>query len=104
MAGVACESQRSQRGDGFLMYYHVTPTANVPRIMSEGLIPQRGPRSKRMADHGIFLFEDMETMEDALSNWLGDEFEEDEPLTLLGVELPPDAKNRTDDSADYEIV
>ena len=73
------------------MYYHVTPTANVPRIMSEGLIPQRGPRSKRMADHGIFLFEDMETMEDALSNWLGDEFEEDEPLTLLGVELPPNA-------------
>ncbi len=74
------------------MYYHVTPTENVPRIMSEGLTPQRGPRSKQMADHGIFLFKTMEDMEDALANWLGDEFEEDEPLTLLGVELPSDAE------------
>jgi hypothetical protein len=73
------------------MYYHVTPTKNVPSIMSEGLKPQQGSRSERMTDHGIFLFKDMEDMEDALVNWLGDEFEEDESLTLLGVELPLDA-------------
>ena len=25
------------------VYYHVTPTCNVPRIMREGLLPRRGP-------------------------------------------------------------
>jgi hypothetical protein len=75
------------------MYYHVTPTENVPLIMSEGLIPQQGPRSQRMgADSGIFLFKNMGDVDNALMNWLGDEYEEDEPLTLLGVELPPDAE------------
>jgi len=86
------------------MYYHVTPTENVSQIMAEGLVPQRGPRSVQLeSGDGIYLFKTMEDVENALMNWLGDELEHDS-LTLLGVELPPDAKNRTDDSADYEIV
>lgn len=87
------------------MYYHVTPTDNVPSIMSGGLIPQRGPLAKQMeADEGIYLFKTMENVENALSNWLATEFAEDDvPLTLLGVELPPDATTAPT-TADYEIV
>lgn len=92
------------------MYYHVTPTENVSRIMSEGLTPQRGPRASQMeSEDGIYLFKTMEGVDNALSNWLGEEFEEDDvPLTLLGVELPSDAQKRLnergDDNSSYEIV
>lgn len=92
------------------MFYHVTPTENVSRIMSEGLVPQRGPRSVQLeSEDGIYLFKTMEGVENALSNWLGEEFEEDDvSLTLLGVELPPEAQRRLneqgDDHASYEVV
>jgi len=85
------------------MYYHVTPTENVPQIMAEGLVPQRGPRSVQLeSGDGIYLFKTMEGVENALMNWLGDELEHDS-LTLLGVELPPDAKTAPT-TADYEVV
>jgi fatty acid/phospholipid biosynthesis enzyme len=58
-------------------------------------------------EDGIYLFKTMEGVENALSNWLGEEFEDDS-LTLLGVELPPEAQKRLneqgDDHASYEIV
>jgi hypothetical protein len=91
------------------MFYHVTPTDNVPRIMAEGLVPQRGPRSVQMeSEDGIYLFKTMEGVENALSNWLGEEFGENIPLTLLGVQVPPEAQKRLneqgDDHASYEVV
>ena|SRR5208337_3333966 len=90
------------------IFYHVTLTENVSQIMAEGLVPQRGPRSVQMeSEDGIYLFKTMEGVENALMNWLGDEFEHDS-LTLLGVELPPEAQKRLneqgDDHASYEIV
>lgn len=87
------------------MFYHVTPTENVSSIMSEGLVPQRGPLAKQMeAGNGIYLFKTMEDVDNALSNWLGEAYEEDDvPLTLLGVELPPDAE-QAPTTAGYEIV
>jgi hypothetical protein len=60
------------------------------------------------SEDGIYLFKTPEGVENALTNWLGDEFGEDEPLTLLGVELPPEAQKRLneqgDDHASYEVV
>lgn len=72
-------------------YFHVTPTSNLASIMDAGLIPQSGDRSQQMGDHGVYLFKSHVDAEDAVTNWLGDEFE-DEPLSLLRVRLPIDAR------------
>jgi hypothetical protein len=87
------------------MYYHVTPTENVSRILREGLIPQRGPLAKQMEQgEGIYLFKTMGDVNNALSNWLGEAYEEDDvPLTLLGVELPSGIKTIPTTAA-YEVV
>lgn len=74
------------------VFYHVTPSVNVPNIRKHGLDPQAGERSQKMGDHGIYLFGSTEDAEDAVMNWLGNEFEEDEPLTLLKVSLPAGAR------------
>lgn len=54
------------------MYYHVTLTKNVPRIMTEGPTPQIGPRSEWFgeSENAIYLFKSMESVENALMNWL----------------------------------
>lgn len=44
-----------------------------------------------MGDHGIYLFRDIETANDAIMNWLGDEFD-DESLTMFRVLIPMDAR------------
>lgn len=72
-------------------FYHVTPTVNLASIQANGLVPQSGGRSEQMGDHGIFMFASPEDAEDAVMNWLGDEFGEDEPLTLLKITLPAEA-------------
>lgn len=80
------ESQNSR----MIQMYHVTPTQNVRSIMSTGLIPQVGDRSSKVDEQpGIHLFADWDTMEDAVMNWMGDEFEDDE-LTLLQVMVQQD--------------
>lgn len=67
--------------------FHVTPTKNVKSIMSSGLIPKIGKSSKKMEkETGIYLFPSREDAEDALMNWLGDEFGENEKLSLLSVD------------------
>jgi hypothetical protein len=70
------------------VFFHVTLSANVPSIQAQGLVPQAGERSQQMDDRGIFLFASLEEAEDAVMNWLGDEFDDDESLTLLKVTLP----------------
>lgn len=85
-------------------FYHVTPAANVPAIMRDGLVPRIGDRSAALGEQeaAIYLFPSIEAAEDAIMNWLGDEFEEDEPMTLLRVNLPDHA--RTHEGADFEKV
>lgn len=83
--------------------YHITPTKNLKRIMSVGLNPKLGKRSKKIAGEqaGIYLFPDKDSAEDALMNWLGDEFDEDEELTLLSVNIDG---LKTASGAGYEII
>jgi len=72
--------------------------------MKEGLQPRTGERAGVMEqEDGIYLFKTLEDAEDAVTNWLGDEFEDAEPLALLEVTLPPDAKILPS-TADYELV
>lgn len=86
-----------------MIVYHVTPAANIPSIMEHGLIPQVGARSILMDESpALFFFDSKEALENALSNWLGDAFEDDEELTILQVDVPEEWLSST--PADYELV
>ena len=66
--------------------YHITPTRNIKSILSKGLIPSIGQRSNQIeSESNLYFFPSKDAAEDALMNWLGDEFDEDEPLALLQV-------------------
>ena len=68
-----------------VVYYHVTPTENVPSILQRGLEPRCDERSQALNEKpGVFLFRSRAAVDDALLNWLGDAFD-DTPLTLLRV-------------------
>lgn len=75
-------------GDDVILY-HVTPSSNIESILASGLRPSLGNRSSKIEDDpAIFLFKSKDDADDAVSNWLGDEFDEDEGLTLLQVTVP----------------
>ena len=80
--------------------YHVTQTANIPAIMREGLAPRIGVRSLDAGETtpAVYLFPDVASLMDAMCNWLGDCFGENEPLTVLTV----DARGLRCDVAGYE--
>lgn len=84
--------------------YHVTPTFNVPAILIEGLVPQIGERSAQVSETlpAIYCFARLAEVEDALMSWMGNYFDEDEPLALLRVEVSPESA--LGQGADYEIV
>jgi hypothetical protein len=72
-------------------FYHVTTEDNYNNIMKDGILPQIGQRSINVETKPqIFLFVDKSSMEDAVMNWLTDEFDEDENLVVLQVTLPQD--------------
>ena len=73
-----------------MLLYHVTPTELVPQILAAGLVPQVGPRARKLFEPEplIYLFRSAVEAEEALMNWLGDEFPA-VPLTLLEIKLPP---------------
>lgn len=76
-----------------LAFFHITRHENLPSIMRKGLIPQTGERSRKIGEDldGIYLFESKEMAEDALMNWLSDEYDEYESLTMLKVTIPPNS-------------
>jgi hypothetical protein len=80
------------------VFYHVTSANNIPSILKNGLVPQIGNRSAKIHEDQpeIFMFADIASLEDAMQNWLLDEFDEDEPLKILKITLPenhPISKN-----------
>lgn len=85
--------------------YHVTPTRNLRSIMKNGLRPQIGDRSSQLDGEveGIFLFPSLGDVEAAVSSWLGDEFDEDEELSLLAVDITGLEDNIVQ-GADYETI
>lgn len=84
-------------------YFHITPTRNVRKIMRDGLTPKNGRRSRQIERiPAIFLFHSREDVENALTNWLGDEFGESVQLALLEVTVPDDTARIA--GAGYEAV
>jgi hypothetical protein len=76
-------------------YYHITRSENVPLIMKGGLTPSK-PDDMQDAK-GVYLFKSIIEAEDALMNWLGERFGEEEKLTLLKVD--PRGVGEVDSSA-----
>lgn len=73
------------------IYYHVTLKSDYNSIKQNGLLPQIGERSQKIeSEPMIFMFADKSSMEDAFTNWLNDEFDEDEELVVLKITLPDD--------------
>lgn len=73
-------------------YFHVTPKKNISSILENGLIPQIGERSLEIGEQieAIYLFPNFEEMDNALYNWLGEAFEDEEELLILQIDLPDD--------------
>jgi hypothetical protein len=99
----AAEEMTEAKNAKFL--YHVTPTRNLKSIMKTGLVPNIGDRSNKITGErtGIYLFPTVEAAEDAVMNWLGDEFDEDESLTMLKVNVTG-LENSISKGADYELI
>lgn len=73
--------------------YHVTLASNLPSILERGLIPAVGPRSAAFGEEkpAVYFFRSLDDVEDALVNWLGEEFDEDERIIVIEARLPDDA-------------
>jgi len=71
------------------LVYHITPSINIASILSIGLIPKIGERSKLINETlpAIYFFPTINDVENALYNWLGEIFEDESELALLQVEI-----------------
>lgn len=73
------------------MLYHVTPLANLPSILRDGLVPSIGARSVELGETAprIYLFANLSDVEAALMGWMSDAFDEDDPLAIIEIEPSP---------------
>lgn len=86
------------------VYYHVTPSSNLERIQRDGLHPTTGARSAQLDERpSTFLFTSRIAAEDAVMNWLGDQFDEDTKLVLLRVQLPKSIPVTVTPGAEFEV-
>lgn len=89
-------------------FFHVTPMENVQNIMEHGLVPQIGERSGAQGEEtpAIYLFPTRDDMDNALSNWLGEWFEDAygpaAELAVIKVSLPKDVYVHYDRTVPYE--
>lgn len=86
------------------MPYHITLSEKLPSILLDGLNPMIGLRSEKMGETVacVFLFPTLDDAENAWTNWLGEELEEEGAAALLEVVLPRDAE--LTEGAGYEIA
>lgn len=70
--------------------FHVTPWSNWKSIKRQGLVPQTGERGiyGDSDEPRIYLFADLPTLEDAMTNWFLDKFEETRWFAILQVRVP----------------
>lgn len=87
-------------------YFHVTPKSNLLAILKEGLIAQIGDRSQEAKEDAdaVFLFPNKEDMDNALLNWLGEAFEEEDELIILQIDLPADFPVKRDADSNGELM
>jgi len=82
--------------------YHVTTKKHWNSIKRNGL-KMAVPQDMEGEEIGVYLFRNMNDVEDALMNWLGDRFDEDEELIVIKVNgIYVDTVSS--DAADYEVI
>lgn len=75
--------------------YHVATDTSWEHIECHGLTPAQGERSSSAGEREpkVFLFGSRQDVEDALGNWLGEEFEDHEgDLVIIETDTPNDAE------------
>lgn len=86
-------------------YYHLTPVKNWPLIQKQGLVPQRGTLARIAGEprNLIYLFPDMDAVDDAIMGWYGEHMAGD--LAVLAVTAPPGVKFKgADTDGGWEIT
>jgi len=91
-------------------YYHITPTDNVNKILTQGLAPHTPTDFSDST--GVYLFLSVEDASTALMNWFGDREVwgvEGDPgfiknFTLLGVDPEGIEEIDEENAAGYEII
>lgn len=84
--------------------YHITPDKNLSSIKQQGLIPQLGPNASELGEKhpAIWLFPTREDAVTAVETWLGDQFGEDTPASLLTLKVPDKMIKQSD--VGYEVI
>jgi len=82
--------------------FHITKNENIPSIKSVGLKPSIGINSSSYGETkpAIYFFMDKKTMDDALVNWMGDLFDEEDELSVITVDVKEHLIHKS--SASYE--
>lgn len=81
--------------------YHVTPEKNISTMKQSGIVPVQCEPS-HISLPAIYLFNDKTIMEDALMNWLGDKFDENEKLIYFTID--PRGIDVQESDVKYEVV
>ena len=82
--------------------YHVAKKRNLRSIERNGLRVMV-PRDMEGEEAGVYLFRSRKDAEEALMNWLGDRFDEDEELVLIKVD-DRYVDEVSSDAAGYEVI
>lgn len=92
----------SKADDLLRIGYHVTPHSNLPDILKHGILPRLGERASLANEklNRVYLFASLEGAENALSNWLGEEFDEVD-LAILAVDI---TSLEVSSEVDYELI
>lgn len=80
--------------------YHATLSKNVSSILRDGLVPSI-PLDMQTDTKAVYLFVSIEELENAMRNWLGERFGEEDDLTILEVDI---TGLKTVEGADFEHV
>lgn len=83
--------------------YHVTNSKNIRSIKKNGLLPNKN--SEMNDAYGVYMFKNKNDLEDALANWLGDKFyDENEEDNIIILTIDPKKINSILYSeVDYEV-
>ncbi len=81
----------------------MTLLSNLKSIKKHGLLCQIGPRSQELGEpaKAVYVFPNLDYANEAVMNWLGDEFNDDDKLIILPVKLTEKDVDHAPD-IDYE--
>lgn len=71
-----------------MIFYHITPTANIPFVLEQGLLPSVGDRSLEANEFTpfVYAFFDKNMLDDAMGGWLDGCFDDDIELSVITFE------------------